>query len=66
MSLTVPIVEWLERHAGKQGVAGSTSGRDIYFHFEYSLTSLAHITTKAIQIKSSLVFIQSNGRIEIY
>ena len=34
MSLTVPTAEWLERHVGKQGVAGSTPGGNMYFHFE--------------------------------
>ena len=34
MSLTVPKAEWLERHAGKQGIAGSIPGRGIYFYFE--------------------------------
>ena len=30
MPLTVPAAEWLERHAGKQGVAGSTPGGNIF------------------------------------
>ena len=34
MLLTVPKAQWLERHAGKQGVAGSIPGRGIYFHLE--------------------------------
>ena len=39
LSLTVPIAEWLERHARKQAVAGSIPGVGIYFHFEF----FAHI-----------------------
>ena len=31
---TVYIAELLERHAGKQGVAGLIPVRGIYFHFE--------------------------------
>ena len=34
MSSTAPIVEWLERHAGKRGVAGSIPGGGISYHFE--------------------------------
>ena len=29
------MAEWLEQHAGKQGVAGSIPGGGIYFHFEF-------------------------------
>ena len=35
MSLTFPIAEKLERHAGKQEVAGSIPDGGIYFHFEF-------------------------------
>ena len=35
MSLTVPVAEWLEGHAGKQGVAGSIAGGNIHYHFEF-------------------------------
>ena len=28
------MAKWLERHAGKQWVAGSIPGGGIYFHFE--------------------------------
>ena len=34
MSLTVAIAKWLERHTGKQVVAGSIPGGGTYFHFE--------------------------------
>ena len=37
MSSTAPIVEWLEGHAGKQGVAASIPGGGIHYHFEFSL-----------------------------
>ena len=40
MSLTVPMVEWLEEHAGKQGVAGSIPGGSMHYHFEILLTSI--------------------------
>ena len=33
MSITFPIAEWLEQHVGRQAVAGSIPGRNIYFHF---------------------------------
>ena len=35
MLLTVPIGEWLEGHAGKQGVIGSIPGGGIYYHFQF-------------------------------
>ena len=35
MSSTAPMAEWLEGHAGKQGVAGSIPGGGIYYHFEF-------------------------------
>ena len=35
MSLTVPIVEWLDGHAGKQCVAGSIPGGGRHYHFEF-------------------------------
>ena len=34
MLISLPIAEWLEWHAGKQGVAGSIPGGGIYYHFE--------------------------------
>ena len=34
MSSTAPIAEWLEGHAGKQGVAGSIPGGGIHDDFE--------------------------------
>ena len=33
MSISLPIAEWLELHAGKQGVAGSIPGGGIHNHF---------------------------------
>ena len=60
-SLTVLISEWLERHAGKQGVAGSIPGRGVYFR----LLPVFYSTDKTIQMKSSMTFIQSNGCREI-
>ena len=38
MSLTVPIAEWLEGSAGKQGIAGSIPCEGIHNHFGFSLT----------------------------
>ena len=35
MSLTVLIADWLEGHAGKQGVAGLIPGGGIHYHFEF-------------------------------
>ena len=35
MSQTAPIVEWLEKHTGKRGVAGSIPGGGIKYHFEF-------------------------------
>ena len=60
-SLTVFISEWLERHAGKQEVAGSIPDRGVYFR----LLPVAHSTAKTIEMKSSMTFIQSNGCREI-
>ena len=34
MSISLPIAEWLEGHARKQGVAGSIPGGGIHYHFE--------------------------------
>ena len=59
--LTVLIAEWLERNAGKQGVAVSIPGRGVYFR----LLLVAHSTAKTIQMKSSMTFIQSNACTEI-
>ena len=38
MSISLLIAEWLDRHAEKHGVAGSTPGGGIHYHFEFSLT----------------------------
>ena len=65
MSFTVPIAEWLERNAGKQGVAGSIPGGGIYFHFEFSLPPVAYSSAKPLQMESSMTFIQSSGCKEI-
>ena len=34
MSISLPIAEWLEGHARKQGVAGSIPGGGMHYHFE--------------------------------
>ena len=34
MSISLPIAEWLEGHAGKQGVAGSIPGWGMHYHFD--------------------------------
>ena len=67
MSLTVPTAEWLEGHAGKQGVTDSIPGGGTYdnFDFFFRLLSVDHSSTKTIQVKSSMTFIQSNGCIGI-
>ena len=62
MSISLPIAEWLEGHAGKQGVAGSIPGGGIHYHFEiFANGTLFHIPAKTIQMKSSMTFIQSYG-----
>ena len=43
LSLTVPIAKWLERHAWKQGVAGSIPGGGTYFHFELSASHFSQL-----------------------
>ena len=43
MSLTFSVVEWLERRAGKQVVAGSIPGGGKTFHFEFLLSSRCSI-----------------------
>ena len=65
MSLTVPIAEWLEQRAGKQGVAGSIPGGVIYFHFEFFAYVPWLQLGEAYTNKSSMTFIQSNGCKEI-
>ena len=35
MSLTGPMAEWLEWHAGKQGVAGSIPDGGMHYHSEF-------------------------------
>ena len=34
MLISLPIAEWLEWHAGMQGVAGSIPGGGIHYRFE--------------------------------
>ena len=34
MSISLPMADWLEGHAGKQGVAGSIPRGGIHYHFE--------------------------------
>ena len=66
MSISLPIAEWLERHAGKQGVTGSIPGGGIHYHFEiFANGNVVHIPAETIQMKSSMTFIQSNGCTEI-
>ena len=70
MSISLPIADWLEGHAGKQGVAGSISGGGIHYHFEFFangpfFTKKKVIPAKTIQMKSSMMFIQSSGWTEI-
>ena len=43
MSLSLPIAEWLEGHAGKQGVAGSIPGGGIHYHFEIFAKTERHL-----------------------
>ena len=38
MSISLPIAEWIEGHARKQGVAGSIPGGGIHYHLKFSLT----------------------------
>ena len=62
MSPTAPIAEWLVRHAGKRGAAGSIPGGDKSNHFEFFVDDSS---AKTIQMKSSMKFIQSNWLTEI-
>ena len=64
MSISLPIAEWLEGHAGKQGVASSIPGGGIHYHFEIFANGTL-FRAKTIQMKSSMTFIQSNGWTEI-
>ena len=66
MSISLPIAEWLEGQAGKQGIAGSIPGGGIRYLFEiFSSRNVVHIPAKTIQMNSSMTFIQSNGWTEI-
>ena len=43
MLISLPIAEWLEGHAGKQGVAGLIPGGGIHYHFEiFAYGTLSH------------------------
>ena len=64
MSPTARIAEWLKRHAGKQGVAGSIPGGGIKYHFEF-FAYIPLMIARHTQMKSSMTFIQSNGWTEI-
>ena len=59
------LAEWLERYAGKHGVAGSIPNGGIYFNFEFCLLPFALSSVKTIQMRSSMTFIKSNGFKEI-
>ena len=62
MLSTASIAEWLEGHAGKQGVAGSIHRRRHTLSFWiFCLYSVDNSSAKIIQMKSSMTFIQSNG-----
>ena len=62
MSITVPIAEWLEGHAGKQWVTGSIPGGGINHDFDF----FAYGTLfKSRQMISSMTFIQINWCTEI-
>ena len=66
MSLTAPIAECLEGHAGKQVVAGSIPIGIIHYHFEFfAYYPVDNSSEKTIQMKSSMTFIKSNGWTEI-
>ena len=57
MSSTAPIAEWLERQAGKRGVAGSIPGGGINYHFEFPFNDSSS--------SKGATFIQSDGWTEI-
>ena len=66
MSLTVPIVKWLERHAGKQGIACSIPSGGTCFNFEFSAYfSLLTDKLRPFKLNQVMAFIQSNGCTEI-
>ena len=67
MSISLPIAEWLEGHAGKQGVAGSIPGGGIHYHFEILANGTLFTSRRRPYkfMKSSMTFIQSNGWTEI-
>ena len=56
LSLTVPIAKWLERHAGKQGVAGSIPGGGTYFHFELCASHFSQLGENHTQQKVQRTF----------
>ena len=55
----------LRRQVGKRGAAGSTTGEDIFSYKIFRLFPVLHSSTKQIEIKSSIVFSQSNKCIAI-
>ena len=52
MSLTGPMAEWLEWHAGKQGVAGSIPDGGMHYHSEF-FANFPLITNEWIPYKSN-------------
>ena len=63
MLSTTPIAEWLERHAGKRRVACSIPGGGIHnlSFLIFRLNPVDDSSAKAIQMKLSMTFIESNG-----
>ena len=59
------VVEWSRHQFGKQGVAGSIPGEDIYFILNFQHFFLTHSSAKPIQIKLRITFIQSNSNIKM-
>ena len=66
MSISLPIAEWLEGHAGKQGVAGSIPGGGIYYYFRiFANGTLFTSRRRPYKWNQAWQFIQSNGSTEI-
>ena len=65
MSSTTPIAEWLEGHAGKQGLPVRFPTGEYIILLNFRLYPVDNSSAKTIQMKSSMAFIQSNGWTEI-
>ena len=66
MSSTAKIAEWLEGHAGKQGVAGSILGGGILYHFDFfRVYPVDNSSVKTVRMKSSMAFIHGKGWTQI-